>query len=224
MSGIPANKETNGARALNFLTLDPALVGDLIEHVEHEAHKRVKDEIGNLGMAVLVDEELGVVVVETFWMSGDAMRASERAGGPLGRAALQRRVATVSVEHYEMPSRVGLTHLERGAGVRLTRMDLDQRSTGDAVADYERMALPWLTETEGFCSAVLLVHRRTGRAVEEAVWHTRTLAPRALKRPPSAPTPPPPQTACFWRSRSTSCSSARLCSEGGGSPWRSVRS
>jgi hypothetical protein len=162
---------------LNFLTLDPALVGDLLHYIEHEAHKRVKDESGNQGMALLVDEQLGVVVVETFWVSGDAMRASERAGGPLGRAALQRRAATVSVEHYEMPSRVGLSRAERGAGVRLTRADLDPRRGADAVADYEDTALPWLTETEGFCSAVLFLHRRTGRAVEEAVWRdTRSLA------------------------------------------------
>lgn len=162
---------------LNFLTLDPARVGDLLHYVEHDAHKRVEDEIGNLGMALLVDEELGVVVVETFWVSGDAMRESDRAGGPLGQAALQRRAATVSVEHYEMPSRVGLSRPARGAGVRFTRTDLDPRRDADAVADYEDTTLPWLTETEGFCSAVLLVHRRTGRAVEEAVWRdTHSLA------------------------------------------------
>lgn len=162
---------------LNFLTLDPALVGDLLHYVKHEAQKRVEDEPGNLGLSLLADEELGVVVIETFWVSGDAMRESERAGGPLGQAALQRRAATVSVEHYEMPSRVGLSRAEQGAGVRLTRAILDPRRGSDAIADYEDTTLPWLTETEGFCSARLLVHRRTGRAVEEAVWRdTRTLA------------------------------------------------
>jgi hypothetical protein len=162
---------------LNFLTLDPAAVGGLVHYVEHEARKRVEDEIGNRGVAVLTDDTLGVAVVETFWVSGDAMRESERAGGPLSRAALQRHAATVSVEHYETPSVARVARPERGAGVRFTRAEVDPRRVDDAIADYEDTALPWLTETDGFCSAMLLVHRRTGRAVEEAVWRdTATLA------------------------------------------------
>jgi hypothetical protein len=162
---------------LNFLTLDPAAVGDLVHFVEAEARKRVEDELGNRGMAMLVDEELGVAVIETFWVSGDAMRESERAGGPLDRVALERRAATVSVEHYEVPSVARLGRPERGAGVRFTRADLDPRRIDDVIADYEDTALPWLIETDGFYSAMLLVNRRTGRAVEEAVWRdTATLA------------------------------------------------
>jgi hypothetical protein len=47
----------------------------------------------------------------------------------------------------------------------MTRIDFDPRRIDDAVAAYEDTAVPWLTEADAFCSALLLVHRPSGRAL-----------------------------------------------------------
>jgi hypothetical protein len=79
-------------------------------------------------------------------------------------------MGTVSVEQYEVSSNQRLVRPHAGAGVRVTRIDLDPVRIDDAIANYEDTALPWLADADGFCSAHLYVHRRTGHAIEETVW------------------------------------------------------
>jgi hypothetical protein len=121
-------------------------------------------------MALLVIPELAVVIVETFWVTGDAMRDSEKAEEPLVEETVRRGRATVSVERHEVASSVRAVRPRDGAGVRLTRVDIEPSRVNTAIADYEDTALPWLIESDGFCSALLLVHRRSGRGIVETTW------------------------------------------------------
>jgi hypothetical protein len=155
---------------VNLLTADPAQVGDLVHYVANDARKVIEDHPGNRGMALLVIPDLAVVVVETFWVTGDAMRDSEKAEEPLRKEIVRRGRATVSVERHEVASSVRAARPREGAGVRLTRVDFEPSRVDAAIADYEDTALPWLIESDGFCSAMLLVHRRSGRAMVETTW------------------------------------------------------
>lgn len=155
---------------ISLMTLDPARVGDVVAYVEQEARPVIEEIPGSRGVALLAIPDLAVMVMESFWVSGDAMRESEGTVAPLRKEAVHRGVATVSVERHEVASTTRVARPAAGAGVRLTRVDLEPRRVGDAVARYEDTAVPWLTETAGFCSATALVHRRTGRAVLETVW------------------------------------------------------
>jgi hypothetical protein len=56
------------------------------------------------------------------------------------------------------------------AWLRLTRMDLEPATVEDAVEAYGETAVPWLAETEGFCSAPLLVDRATVHSISETTW------------------------------------------------------
>jgi hypothetical protein len=155
---------------LSLMTLDPACAADVAKYVENEARPVIEEVPGSRGVALLTIPDLAVMILESFWFSGDAMRESEGAVAPLRKEAVQRGVATVSVERHEVASATRVARPEAGAGVRLTRVDVDPRRVDEAIARYEDTAVPWLTETDGFCSAVLLVHRRTGRALTETVW------------------------------------------------------
>jgi quinol monooxygenase YgiN len=155
---------------VSLLTADPAQVGDLVHYVANDARKVMEDHPGSRGMALLTIPELAVVVVETFWVTGDAMRDSEKAEESLRREVVRRGRATLSVERHEVPSSVRAARPRQGAGVRLTRVDIAPSRVDAAIADFEDTALPWLTESDGFCSALLLVHRRSGRAMVETVW------------------------------------------------------
>ena len=155
---------------VSLMTLDPACTGDVVKYVEHEARPVIEQIPGSRGVALLAIPDLAVIVMESFWFSGDAMRDSEGAVAPFRKEAVRRGVATISVERHEVASATRVARPAPGAGVRLTRVDIDPRRVDEAIARYEDTAVPWLTETEGFCSAVLLVHRRSGRALTETVW------------------------------------------------------
>jgi hypothetical protein len=155
---------------VNLMTMDPAKVDDVSKFLEDVVQPQVRQIPGNLGMALMVNPEPAVMVVESFWVSGDAMRVSEGETAPLRKEAVRRGVATVSVERHEVASARRVVRPHPGAGVRITRADVDPRKVGDAITGYEDAALPWLLEADGFCSAILLVHRRTGRALVETIW------------------------------------------------------
>ncbi|MGZ4626644.1 MAG: hypothetical protein ACXV3S_10225, partial [Kineosporiaceae bacterium] len=155
---------------ISLITADPARLVDAVRYLEDEARSQVEDLPGNLGMSMTVDSDLGVAVLSSFWVSGDAMRESEKTVVPMRREAARRATGTLSVEHYAVASFVRAAPPKPGAGSRLTRMEIDPARVDAAIAAYEDTALPWLTEADGFCSALLLVDRRTGRTITETLW------------------------------------------------------
>jgi hypothetical protein len=154
---------------ISLLTPDPRRMGDLVNYVANEARPIVEDAPGNLGMSLAVSE-IGVAVVETFWVSGDAMRERERQVSATRLEAARRGGGTVSVEQYQVASVVRVQEPDAGAGVRLTRAEVDPAQLDTAVAAYEDTAVPWLVETDGFCIARLYVDRRMGRSLTETLW------------------------------------------------------
>ena len=59
---------------------------------------------------------------------------------------------------------------EGGAGVRHTVYQTNPALLDEAIAGYEDTAVPWLTETDGFVSAALLVDHRSGRQLSQTIW------------------------------------------------------
>jgi hypothetical protein len=155
---------------VTLITGDPACTGDLVRFVGREVRRRLEEELGYLNLSALVNDELGVVVVESFWVSGDAMRATEHVEAPLRKEALHRGGATVSVEHFAVPTYVAATRPEPGGWVRLTRFDVNPKRAEEAIAAYEDVALPWLEDAPGFSRALLMLHAGSGRAITESVW------------------------------------------------------
>jgi hypothetical protein len=155
---------------INLLTIDPAQLEEAVRYLEDEARPVVEEQPGSLGMSVAVDHDLGLGLIESFWVSGDAMRESEKAVVPLRKEVLRRGPGTLTVEHAEVVSFTRVVAARPGAGLRLTRLDVDPRRVDAAVAAYEDTAVPWLSTTDGFCSARLYVERRPGRGVLETLW------------------------------------------------------
>jgi heme-degrading monooxygenase HmoA len=155
---------------LTLLTADPLRVEDTLHFIANEARPRIEDQPGNLGMSLKVKKPLGVVAVETYWISGDAMHASDRNVRATREEAAHRANGTVSVETLQIASMVRTGPWEPGAGVQVTRAESEAASLDGVVAAYEDTTLPWLTETPGFCGALLAAHRRTGQSISETVW------------------------------------------------------
>lgn len=154
---------------LSLVTADPSKIDDVVKYVTNDARSIVEEKPGNLGMSMAVNE-LGVAVVETFWVSGDAMRESERQVSATRVEAARRGGGTVACEHYVVASVVQVDKPAVGAGMRFTRADVDLTKVDATVAAYEDAAVPWLVETTGFCAARLYMDRRAGKSITESLW------------------------------------------------------
>ncbi len=164
----------------NLITADPLRLGDSVNFIEAEVRPVVESQPGSLGMSLYTNPELGVAILESilesFWASRDALRLSEHMALPSRRQAVQRATGTVSVERYRVPVFEREAPLSTGAGLRLTRMDIEPSRVEDAVEVYGDTVIPWLADTEGFCCALLLVDWNTGHSISETMWRT----PQAL--------------------------------------------
>jgi quinol monooxygenase YgiN len=154
----------------NFMTADPARLADSIKFIESEVRPQVESQPGSLGLALYTDPGAGLAIIESFWASSDAMAATEHVVMPNRREAVKRAVGTVAVERYEVPVFELEAPVRSGAGMRLTRMDVEPSHVEDAVEGYGDTAVPWLADAKGFCSALLLVDPGSGHAISETVW------------------------------------------------------
>jgi heme-degrading monooxygenase HmoA len=157
----------------NFIAADPARLAESIKFIETEVRPQVESQPGSLGMALYTALEPGLAILESFWASDNAMAASEHAVMPNRRETIRRVGGTVSVERYEVPVFEVGAPAHSGAGLRLTRMDVAPSQVEDAVEGYGDTAVPWLAESQGFCSALLLMDPDTGRGISETVWQDR---------------------------------------------------
>lgn len=154
----------------NFLTADPQRLGESIKFIESEVRPQVDSQPGSLGTALYTDPEPGLAILESFWASDAAMVASEHIVMPNRREAVKRAAGTVSVERFQVPVFELEAPMRSGARLRLTRMDVEPSQVEDAVEGYGDTAVPWLAETKGFCSALLLIDPDTGHAISETLW------------------------------------------------------
>jgi hypothetical protein len=162
---------------VSLLTADPARLDEAIHYVTDKARPMLAELPGNEGMSVSAAAELGVAVVESFWVSHHAMHDHEKAVAPTRTEAARLGGGTVSVERFAVADFTRLHRPHPGAGVRLTRMDTDVSRIDEVVAGYQDTTLPWLTETPGFVAALLFVDRTTGHCISETRWaDTATLA------------------------------------------------
>lgn len=157
----------------NVITADPLRLDDSVKFIEAEVRPAVEGRHGSLGMSLYANPELGVVILESFWASREALQLSEQAISPYRADAVRRAAGTVCVERYRVPVFELEAPLSAGAGLRLTRMDIEPSRVEDAVEAYGDTAVPWLAETEGFCAALLLTDRATGHSISEVIWRNR---------------------------------------------------
>ena len=167
----------------NFITADPLRLGDSVKFIESEVRPQVDGQPGSLGTSFYTDPEAGLAILESFWASDAATQASEHSVTTNRREAVKRAAGTVSVERYQVPVFELDAPARSGAGLRLTRMDVEPSQVEDAVEGYGDTAVPWLAESTGFCSALLLMDPHTGHSISETVWRdqealadTRSLA------------------------------------------------
>lgn len=153
-----------------LLTGDPARLTKATEYLEETVRTQVESQLGSRGLGVLSNAELGVCLIATYWDSADAMTASEPAAEASRAEVTELMGGTVSAEHYEVPVFIRQARPGPGAGVRMTRIDVDPARVSVAIEEFRHSAGPALLDMPGLCSAQLLVDRGTGHCVAATTW------------------------------------------------------
>ena len=153
-----------------LITADPERIDDALAYLASDGRSRLESEPGEQGMSLQVSSDLAVAVLESFWVSHDAMRESERVEAGVRDEAIRLALGTASVERFRGASVTRVGREEGGAGVRHTVYQTNPAALDEAIAGYEDTAVPWLTETDGFVSAALLVDHRSGRQLSQTIW------------------------------------------------------
>jgi hypothetical protein len=152
------------------ITADPSTIDRGVAYVRDELMPALVGMDGCAGLSLLVDRGMGRCIATSSWQTEEAMRAS--ADGV--RALRDDYIATFggknpTVEEWE----VALMHRDHasmeGACARTSWLQGDPASI-DGSVEALRSILPTLDALPGFCSASLLIHRDTGRAVATVVY------------------------------------------------------
>ena len=155
---------------LNLITADPDEMRELIRRIESEVRPVAEGQHGSLGLSLHEDRGSDVALLEAFWASGEALHAGAGMVEPGLRELARRARGKVITERYEVPVFEVEGPLGFAEGMRLTRMKVEPSQAEDAIEWFGDTAVPWLSDTGGFCGALLYVDWASGQLVSETVW------------------------------------------------------
>jgi cell division septum initiation protein DivIVA len=106
---------------VNLLTADLVRLGEAIRYLTDKVSPLLEELPGSQGMSVSANTELGVAVVESFWVSHHAMREHEKTVAPAREEAARLSGGTVSVERFVVASFTRSTQWEDAATLAASR-------------------------------------------------------------------------------------------------------
>jgi hypothetical protein len=154
---------------LNLIAASPPVLRECVKYIEDEVRPALESQPGSLGLSLLISPGLGVAVLESFWASVRALRASQPTAVSLRGELTRRARASVTDEQYRIPV---FEHkaAPRGGAVRLTRMQAKPSAVEEVTEAFGASAVPWLAETPGFCAALLFADPDSGSLISQTVW------------------------------------------------------
>lgn len=155
---------------LSVVTADPREVRELIRRVDSEVRPVAEGQPGSLGLSLHEGPGSDVALLEAFWVSGEALQAAAAMVAPGLQELARRAGGEVTTERYEVPVFEVEGPLGSAVGMRLTRMGVEPSEAEDAIEWFGDTAVQWLSDTAGFCGALLYVDWASGHLVSETVW------------------------------------------------------
>jgi quinol monooxygenase YgiN len=157
------------ARSTTFMAR-PESVDAGIAEVRDQVMPGIQEMEGCIGLSMLVDRDSGRCIATSAWRSEEEMRASDEELRPVRERLGEMLGGSPQVDEWE----IAVLHRDHrsteGACVRVTWVRVDPADMDRAIDVYKLASLPRAEELAGFCSASLLVDRRTGRAVSSVTY------------------------------------------------------
>ena len=138
-----------------------------IAFVKNEAAPMLDSMEGCRGLSLIVDRETGQCIATTSWETEELMHSSDELLRPIRDRGRDILGGSIQVDEWE----IAVMHrTDHGECCRVSWL----RGDLDAMAETFRTAiLPALEQTEGFCSASLLMSRASGLGCASTVWQDR---------------------------------------------------
>ncbi|GAA2562587.1 antibiotic biosynthesis monooxygenase [Mycolicibacterium diernhoferi] len=144
-----------------------------ITHIRDVVMPALHEMPGWVGLSAMVDRASGRCISTTSWDSEEAMLDSADAATRLRDRAAEILGGTSTAEHWDIAALHREHSSDPGACVRATWVTLPQDLMDAGIEYFRGSVLPQMEHLPGFCSASLLVDRRTGRGVACASFHSR---------------------------------------------------
>ncbi|MFI5715660.1 antibiotic biosynthesis monooxygenase [Nocardia sp. NPDC051750] len=143
----------------------PSAIDTGIAHMREVVMPALRDVPGCVGLSLMVDRSTGHCIATSAWESVEAMHDSREKIGPIRERAIAAFGESAQVEEWEIAGLHRAHHTHEGACVRATWVKTDPSRLDSAVEIYKASTLPAMEELDGFCSASLMINRKSGRAV-----------------------------------------------------------
>jgi hypothetical protein len=118
---------------LAVITAEPPGLGECVAYIETKARPTVEGMHGSLGLSLLTSPESSAAVLESFWLSHDALRASEPAVTALRDELARQARGTVTVAQYQAAVFEQKAPLPGAETARLTRIEVKPSSVTDVI-------------------------------------------------------------------------------------------
>ena len=148
----------------------PSSIDDGIAHVRDEVMPALMGVEGCVGLSLLIDRASGRCIATSAWESAEAMHASAEQVRPMRDRAAELFGGSARVDEWEIAVLHRDHQSQQGACVRATWMEVDPARMDRAIEVFRMTSLPAIEALEGFCSASLMVDRRSGRAVSSVTY------------------------------------------------------
>lgn len=151
----------------------PEAVDDGIAMVRDEVMPAL-EEMGSVGVSMLVDRTTGRCIVTTAWDSERALRDSaDKVGRLRERATEVLQSGPPDVRHYEIGVLHRMRRVGEGACARVIWMDVDPGRIDEHLELVRTIVVPRAETFPGFCSLSMLVDRESGRCAASSTFVDR---------------------------------------------------
>jgi len=127
---------------------------------------------GYLGCAAIIDRSTGAGVSVTYWLTAEAMQASEEVGARIRGQAVGEDLKVRDIDRFEMVIQERTAPPRSGTFVRTNDMRGSLAAADSAIAFARDKVLPVLKAQRGFLANLVCVNRETGRILASSIWET----------------------------------------------------
>lgn len=149
-------------------------IDDVVGLVRERVAEVIATHEGSRGVSAFVDRENGRVVATTAWISEQARAASNQALAPLRAEAERLMSGSMHVSEWEIVVNETTVPPTPGCWMRSTALEGDEAQIREGIRHFQATVIPGLRAVPGFCGAMLMVDRGSGKALGSTMWDSRT--------------------------------------------------
>ncbi len=155
------------------ITGDPGQVDACISYLRDEVMPAVTAMDGCMGLSLLTNRDSGRCIATTSWLSEDAMRATDAEVSSFRTRASELMGGEATVDEWQIAVMHREHDAQEGSWCRVTWLRSEPSEVDSTIDFFKHTVLGRIEESEGFCSASMLVNPETGQCCGTARFETR---------------------------------------------------